>query len=300
MRLRSRQRHKTDLRDLESQLGAWASAHSAVPDATADGRQRARARIVVLLADATGASGLRQRLLRATMALSAFGGWTALAGLAMAHKGVAVGVVAGAVLAGGLASDVANVGPPVLEELGLQRGPPEHAVANGHDKDKPAGDDQETETVVETEADTPPDDAGKSADAPGQTGDVPGLGRPSDEARAALGEGEDNGRSEAAHQLGRETPPGQQEDGPGQSALAPGQQDSESSTGRGHSADAPGQTNRSGDEPPGRSGDAPGQTGLAAGQDGSGPPGLSGIQPGLPPPAMGRGQGPGGNQGTEE
>jgi hypothetical protein len=295
MRLLSRRRQKNDLLDLESKLGAWASDRGSVPDATADGRQRARARTVMLFADAPAAYGLRQRVIRSTMALSAFGGWTALAGLAMAHKAVAVGVVASVVVAGGVASDVANVGPPVLEELGLQRGPPEHAVANGQNKDR-TGDGEETETLSESDVNSPPEDAGLSADAPGQTGDVPGLGRPSDEERAALGEGEDNGRSEEAHELGPDTAPGQLGDGPGQSALAPGQQDSGSSSGagaRGNSADAPGQTNVTGDEAPGRSG-------VAADHEGFVPPGMSGVQPGLPPQALGRGFGPGGNQGTEE
>lgn len=295
MRLLSRQRHRNNLLDLESKLGMWASERSSVPDATADSRQRARARIVVLFADAVAPNGLRQRIIRSTMALSALSGWTALAGLAMAHKAVAVGVVASAVVAGGVVSDVANVGPPVLEELGLQRGPPEHAVANGQNKDK-TSDGEEAETLSESEVDSSPEDAGQSADAPGQTGEVPGLGRPSDEERAALGEGEDNGRSAEAHALGRETAPGQVGDGPGQSALAPGQEDSGSSSGvgtRGSSADAPGQVNRPSDETPGRSGVAPGRDGLV-------PPGTSGIQPGLPAQALGRGVGPGGNQGTEE
>ncbi len=295
MRLLSRRRQKNDLLDLESKLGAWASDRGSVPDATADGRQRARARTVMLFADAPAAYGLRQRVIRSTMALSAFGGWTALAGLAMAHKAVAVGVVASVVVAGGVASDVANVGPPVLEELGLQRGPPEHAVANGQNKDR-TGDGEETETLSESDVNSPPEDAGLSADAPGQTGDVPGLGRRSDEERAALGEGEDNGRSEEAHELGGDTAPGQLGDGPGHSALAPGQQDSGSSNAvdaRGNSADAPGQTNLSGDGTPGRSG-------VAADHEAFVPPRTSGIQPGLPPQALGRGFGPGGNQGTEE
>ncbi len=104
--------------------------------------------------------------------------WAALAALFAAHPIAAAGLAAGLILSGGIAADVTNIGPPILETIGLQQA----TDAPGADHRSPAAGDALQQNTLEQNALPNTDNGapGLTNTEPAGTGNGPTTGPPAD------------------------------------------------------------------------------------------------------------------------
>ena len=129
--------HSDPIAGLESELLPRITAGNRLPATNNVRLNYARARMRRELEAQHGRTAWRTRPW-ATLAPALAGAaalWAALAGLFATHPIAAAGVAAGLILGGGVAADITNVGPPILENVGLQQA----ADTPGADHRPPAG-----------------------------------------------------------------------------------------------------------------------------------------------------------------